>query len=486
MSPFKKLVAVLALLTLFVSACGNDDESTPQTPSEETTEDSVPEDMPSEGEEAQETEDEAEVADQESADDEMPAEESSGQDEAPAGAEDPSGEDEAPAGAEDPSGEDEAPAPGVLGEPNPATDDPIKVGFISDGKSDAIDNSSETPAAEAAAAYANDYIGGAGGRVIELVTCDTEQTPAGAQDCVAELASAGVVAIVNGVSGQTETINAGANEAGIPFMQNGGISQEAFASPLTSVMTNGLATLVGPAAVASELGLTKAGIIVIDVPAASGPISGAAPLFYGNAGIAVEIVAIAPGTPDMTPQVQAAISNGVEQFAIIGDEPFCTSAISAIQLLGFEGPVVVIRPCVGETSIAEVEMEGILLIGLISDDPADAEVALFAAIMAEYAPGALTDPIAQAGYGAVLGFARAMAGHPEGEVTPGSVHEAILAMEPAPLPLGPDGAMFQCNRQAVALAPAICSAASAITTLNSEGESTGYRELDLTDLLSLG
>ncbi|MYH72803.1 MAG: ABC transporter substrate-binding protein [Acidimicrobiia bacterium] len=481
MSPILKLIAFLTLLALLSAACGNDDEGALPAPTEESTDDGAAEDSPPPDEDAPEPDDgaEAEPVDQETSDDDMSADEPSGEDEAPT-------EEEAPAESDEPSEEDEAPASAVLGEPSPATGEAIKVGFISDGKSDAIDNSSETPAAEAAASYANDYIGGAGGRVIELVTCDTEQTPAGAQDCVAELASAGVVAILNGVSGQTETINAGANEAGIPFMQNGGISQEAFGSPLTHVMTNGLATLVGPAAVASELGLSKAGIIVIDVPAASGPISGAAPLFYGNAGIAVEIVAIAPGTPDMTPQVQAAISNGVEQFAIIGDEPFCTSAISAIQLLGFEGPVVVIGPCVGETSIAEVEMEGILLIGLTSDDPADAEVALFLAVMDEYAPGALTDSIARSGYSAVLGFARALAGHPEGGVTTESVQETILAMEPAPMPLGPDGATFQCNRQAIALAPAICSAASVITALNSEGQNTGYRELDLSDLLSLG
>lgn len=479
MSSITKLLAVLAVLALLSAACGNDDESDLPAPTEESTDDGVAEEPPPSDETTPEPDDEADAAaDQEMADDDMSAEEPMGEEETPV--------EEAPVDAEEPSAEDEAPASGMLGELSPATGEPIKVGFISDGRSDAIDNSSETPAAEAAAAYANDYIGGAGGRVIELVTCETEQTPAGAQDCVAELASAGVVAILNGVSGQTETINAGANEAGIPFMQNGGISQEAFGSPLTHVITNGLATLVGPAAVAAELGLTTAGIIVIDVPAASGPISGAAPLFYGNAGIAVEIVAVAPGTPDMTPQVQAAISNGVEQFAIIGDEPFCTSAISAIQLLGFEGPVVVIGPCVGETSIAEVEMEGILLIGLTSDDPADAEVALFFAVMDEYAPGALTDSIARSGYSAVLSFARALAAHPEGEVTPESVQETILAMAPAPMPLGPDGAMFQCNRQAIALAPAICSAASVITTLNSEGQNTGYRELDLTDLLSLG
>ena len=477
---WKKLVAVLALIVLVAAACGSEEQSTPPPPVDETGVEDVAEDTPPEADEAPEEASEA--------DDEVPEPEGA---EEPAPAEEPASEEAAPEGAEEPASEvaapdEEEPASEILGEPNPATGEPVKVGFISDGKSDAIDNSSETPAAEAAAAYANDYLAGAGGRTIELVTCDTEQTPAGAQDCVAELISEGVVAIVNGVSGQTETINADANEAGIPFMQSGGISQEAMGSPLTHILTNGLAALVGPAAVATEAGLTKAGIIVIDVPAASGPISGAAPLFYGNVGVAVEIVTIPPGTPDMTPQVQAAISNGVEQFAIIGDEPFCTSAISAIQLLGFEGPVVVIRPCIGETSIAEVEMEGILLIGLTSDDPADAEVALFAAVMAEYAPGALTDSIAQGGYTAMLGFARAVAGHPEGEMTPESVQEAILAMEPAPLPVGPDGATFQCNRTAIALAPAICSAASALTALDSEGKSTGYRELDLTPVLSLG
>ena len=481
MSPITKLIAVLALLALLSAACGNDDESALPAPTEESAEDGAAEDAPPSEEEAPEPDDESEVeaVGQETSDDDMSAEEPSGDDKTPA-------EEEAPVEAEEPSDDDEEPANQIFDEPNPATGEPVKVGFISDGKSDAIDNSSETPAAEAAAAYANDYLAGAGGRIIELVTCDTEQTPAGAQDCVAELISEGVVAIVNGVSGQTETINADANEAGIPFIQSGGISQEAFGSPLTHILTNGLAALVGPAAVATEAGLTKAGIIVIDVPAASGPISGAAPLFYGNVGVAVEIVTIPPGTPDMTPQVQAAISKGVEQFAIIGDEPFCTSAISAIQLLGFEGPVVVIRPCVGETSIAEVEMEGILLIGLTSDDPADAEVALFLAVMAEYAPGALVDSIAQGGYTAMLGFARAVAGHPEGEVTPESVQETILAMEPAPLPVGPDGATFQCNRTAIALAPAICSATSALTALDSEGQSTGYRELDLTAVLSLG
>lgn len=483
MSMPRKLFAVLALIGLLAAACGNDDDGALSTPAEEPagvteTVEEAPEDgEPQPGDDAASTA--TSDPDQEMDRDEAPSQE-------PAPTEEPSEDKEVPEGAQEPLGEAEEPANEILGEPSPATGEEVKVGFISDGQSDAIDNSSETPAAEAAAAYANDYLGGAGGRVIDLVTCDTGQTPAGAQDCVAELISAGVVVIVNGVSGQTETINAEANEAGIPFIQNGGISQEAFGSPLTHIMTNGLAALVGPAAVASEEGLATAGIIVIDVPAASGPIGAAAPLFYGNVGVAVEIVAIAPGTPDMTPQVQAAISNGVEQFAIIGDEPFCTSAISAIQLLGFGGPVVIIRTCIGETSVAEVDMEGLLLIGLTSDDPNDPEVALFAAVMAEYAPDELTDSIAQAGYGAVLGFARAVADHPEGEMTPESVQEAIVAMDPAPLPLGPNGATFQCNRTAITIAPAICSAASAITALNSEGESTGYRELDLSELLSLG
>ena len=79
-----------------------------------------------------------------------------------------------------------------------------------------------------------------------------------------------------------------------------------------------------------------------------------------------------------------------------------------------------------------------------------------------------------------------MAGHGDSEVTPESVVETMLAMEPAPLPIGAQGSTFQCNRMAVAIAPAICSPGFAIYTLDENGRGTGTSFLDLTAVLTLG
>ena len=449
MSMWRKLLAVVAVMSLVAAACGDDDDeaSSPATTAAAPAADDTDAEAPGEAE-----------GEDESADDAPESTESD---------------------AEDAASSDAAEA-----SPQEASDGPIKVGFVSDGRSDAIDNSAETPAAQAAAAYVNEHLGGVAGRPIELITCETHQTPAGAQDCVAELASAGVIAILNGVSGQGETLSAQANEAGIPYVTNGGLSQAIFNAPLSFVIGNGLGALVGPAAVAAENGLTQAGIIVIDVPAAVDPVRQAAPLFYGNARVRADVIAIAPGTPDMTPQVQAAISKGAQQFAIIGDETFCTSAMQAIQTLGFEGETIVVRTCIGDASIAEADVEGVRVISGTSDDPNDAEVALYNSVMSEH--GAVIDPSAHVGYSVVLAWARAMAGHGDGEVTPTSVVETMIAMEPALLPIGPDGATFQCNRMAVAIAPAICAAGIAIYTLDENGVGTGTSFLDLTDVLTLG
>src|SRR5439155_20089470 len=62
----------------------------------------------------------------------------------------------------------------VLGTPKVAAGTPIKGGFVSDGKSEAIDNTAEAPAGQAAAKYVNDYLGGIAGHPIPLDPCHTQ------------------------------------------------------------------------------------------------------------------------------------------------------------------------------------------------------------------------------------------------------------------------------------------------------------------------
>ena len=55
--------------------------------------------------------------------------------------------------------------------------------MISDGATQAYDNTDELRAAEAAAEFWNEHRAGVGGRPVEVVTCETGGDPAGGTDC---------------------------------------------------------------------------------------------------------------------------------------------------------------------------------------------------------------------------------------------------------------------------------------------------------------
>jgi branched-chain amino acid transport system substrate-binding protein len=374
----------------------------------------------------------------------------------------------------------------ALGTPNAATGTPIKIGFVSDGKSEAIDNSAETPGGQAAAKYVNEYLGGIAGHRIELDTCETKQTPAGAQDCVTQFINDKVPVVVNGVSGQGGTLIDGLSKASIPFVELGGIDQKILTSPDAAMITNGIATaMAGAVVIGQQEGHKKGAVVVIDVPAAAGPLSAVAPTFYKNGGMDVQVVKVAPNVADMTPQIQAAISAGVQQFALVGNASFCQSALQAMQTLNFTGTKILIDPCLNPDVVKAVDVTGDKLVTTGSQNDSDKDVALFHAVMAKYAPGASTDPIAGGGYGAVLALARALEGM-TGAVTPQSVLAAINSMQPAQLPMAPDGVTFQCGKKVVAIAPAICSSGALVTTLDKNGKGDKYEPIDTTAIVKLG
>ena len=460
MLTWKKIAAIVTLLALVAAACGDDDNGGGQGASTGPNEFAA--EQPAEND----------AVEDEPADDAATGEEPADQEPA----------DEEPANA---AGEPAAPA--TFPEPNTATGDAVKLGFATDGRSETVDTSAELPAAQAAVAYANEYLGGLGGRPIELVACETKQTPAGAQDCVAQFASEGVVAILSGLSGQGDTLLVEAEAAGIPLISADALSEALYLSDYSFVLSNGLASLLGPAAIAADNGLTKATILVIDLPAATDGLDAIVSLFYGNVGLETDIVKVAPGTPDMTPQVQAAISGGTEAFIVFGEAGFCISAIQAIQTLGFDGETVVLTLCAEEDVAAEVDLTGLTMVTDAPRSDSDPEVVLFFDVMATYdEQNNPTDSSAEAGYGTVVAFARAMVDHPDGEVTPQSIIDTLIAMEPAQGPLVEDGAFFQCNRQQVAIFPALCNDGAAVTTLDADGKHTGFSAVDLTPVLTFG
>jgi branched-chain amino acid transport system substrate-binding protein len=382
-------------------------------------------------------------------------------------------------------GESDGPdAAEVLGPENPASGDPIKVGFVYDGTTAITDNAAELAAGQAAAEYVNQHLGGIAGRPIELDVCSTDQSPAGAGDCVNQMVADEVPIVVNGVTGQGLSLFPPLAEAGVPVFTPGTGDQESLFTPGIYIMGNGIvALLAGPAKLAADAGVDRAAILVIDVPAASGAIEAAAPGFYDNAGVDVDVVAVPPDTPDMTPSVVAEMENDPGQFAVVGDASFCLKAMTALAGAGFDGQIALISQCIDDSVIEQSpNIEGVAITTFATTDPDSEEFQLYQAVMDTFAEDdADRGGVAPSGYQAVLGFARAMADL-SGDVTADSVEAAFAAMPATPMPLA-DGITYQCDGQQVALAPNVCSTDVLTTTLDADGAPTTYDILPGADLL---
>ena len=66
-------------------------------------------------------------------------------------------------------------------------------------------------------------------------------------------------------------------------------------------MTNPISQIAVPGLIAQEQGIDKIGFVIIDVPAATGPITAIAQPIFDNLGVELQIIPIAPSVADMTP-----------------------------------------------------------------------------------------------------------------------------------------------------------------------------------------
>jgi branched-chain amino acid transport system substrate-binding protein len=372
-----------------------------------------------------------------------------------------------------------------LGKPNKASGTPITIGFISEGKTTNFDNSGEVQAAQAAVSYANNYLGGIGGKPVKLKVCLSKGTPSGATDCATQMVDAKVPAVIANVSGNMASYYEGLKGSGIPLIAGSSNDQPILLGSDAFVLQNGLGfSISGPAIVAKDAGVTKAAILVIDVPSASGPISAIGTKFYKNAGVDLDVVTVPPGTADMTPQVQAALSKNPGQFSVVGDPTFCASAIKAIKTVGFKGSVVVIPQCIDANSAKAIPggFSGTTVVTPLTNDPKSPDYLKYLAIMKKYAPGANTGGVSPGGYSTTLGLVTGLAGS-TGELTPASVESTLKAMAPTPLPLG-NGINFQCNSP-ITFIPNICSTQVLEGKLNAKGTMTSSKVIDTKDITKL-
>jgi branched-chain amino acid transport system substrate-binding protein len=375
-------------------------------------------------------------------------------------------------------------AQSVLGTPNKATGTPLKIGYIWDGQTQALDATGQRDALKATAEYANDYLGGINGHPIGLDVCDDMDTPTGATGCAVQLVRDKVAAVLAPVTGQDANIFKVLDGTGISYFTSTSASQDVLLKPGSFVLNDPLAQIGGVVNLAKSEGVTRSAIILIDVPAASGLAGIANPIFQ-KAGIHLDIVKVSPTVADMSPQVQEALSQGDKQFEVAGTPDFDAKGIKSLKEAGFAGDIIVPGWSVDPRLASSIPggLEGVTNLTTTTPAVDDQDARLFSAIIDTYTPSTAKDSTAQGGFLGMLAFVRALTGATSAVDAP-SITAALSAMpKPIPLPLG-GGLTFQCGAKLEAILHAVCSNQILAGKLDAKGNGVGdYKVVDVTTSL---
>ena len=373
-----------------------------------------------------------------------------------------------------------APAPDPLGAPNKATGSPVKIGIITDGQSAAIDSTSELLMLGASVKYANEYLGGLGGHVIDPVICETKQDAAVAKDCGTKMVQEGVAAVMYNVSGQGSAFAPPIIEAKIPLIVFTAVDGIVITNKDTVFnVGSALGSFALPAILAKEKGYKKAAWLVIDVPSASGPAKALGPILMKNAGATVDVVTIPPGTANVSSQIQAALANNPEIVHMIGDGPFCTAAIKGLRDAQYKGVISGISNCIDANTVSTLgkDLKDVVISYSAVEDPANADYQAYLAVRTKYGSDKIDKTGTAVGaFALVVAFTR-MTAKMTGEITSAAIVTTIKANSALPLPLGA-GLKFKCDGTAISFAPAVCTGGVVISTLGENGEPTTYTKLD--------
>ncbi|CAM3212678.1 branched-chain amino acid transport system substrate-binding protein [Williamsia muralis] len=365
----------------------------------------------------------------------------------------------------------------ALGTANKATGTPITFGFISEGAGQTINTTDEIRGAQAAAAYANDYLGGLGGHPIEVKVCETLGVPATATDCANQMVAAKASAVLGGSIGVLDSVISVLAPAKIPLIMQTAPTQAGLTTPGVFSLFNSLSLFGGPAEWAKEEGLKKVDQVVIAVPAAQGAAKIGETLFT-NAGLEVNTTAVPPGTADMSPQIASAAEADPDLYHIAGSTDFCTSAIKAIKTVSPQAKVVIIERCISPQSSSAIPggYDGVKVSASADLNPDLESVKLFTAVLDKYGDGTKVSSMSNYGYSPMLGAINALNAAKIADVTPAGVMAAIKSAPPTELP-NSDGIMFQCNGKQIAFSPNTCSADGILATADKDGNLSGFQRI---------
>jgi branched-chain amino acid transport system substrate-binding protein len=338
-----------------------------------------------------------------------------------------------------------------LGEKNEAAGDPIKIGLFNVEGGSSVSLPAIGDAQVAVIEYANEYLGGLGGRPIEYVRCGDKADGASATACGNQFVSENVVAVVVGQAANSDLLIPILNEAGIVYFGPGINGAAETQTPgLYFVGSGFLGTIAAWAAYAEEQAYDKFAIFLVDNPQATGTVNALGGSLFTAAGAELVLGIIPQGTADASSQVQATLAQEPDAVAIVGDDVVCQAVLNGLITAGNTLPTIVIAPCLSDSifeSLGEDALDGMMIFGGTDLDSDEPEIALYRAVMSTYAPDIDSGGLTTGGYLGTLAFIRAVnaAGALEGDVTADTIRAALDKAVNIPTPLG-NGSTFSCDK----------------------------------------
>ncbi|MCW2528429.1 MAG: putative branched-chain amino acid transport system [Pseudonocardiales bacterium] len=379
-------------------------------------------------------------------------------------------------------------ADAALGPVKAATGTPLTLGYITDGKSQSIDFTSLQNTAQDAVKYVNERLGGVAGHPIKLKICETQQQPARATDCANQMIQADVPVVLNDVTGVGTYVVPPISKAGIPYISFSGATAEELTSKNAYSLTGSIAALLGGMAQYSkQQGFKKVAIVAFNIPTVLSAVNGLGKLAFSKAGVDLQVVPVAPGTADLSPQIQTAVSGKADAILTFADSTTCTASLKAARSLNYTGKLLINQECIATTSATSIPngYTDVSTETTTKQKAGDKEYDLYSAVLNHYGSSTAKTDLAAGGsvlgYGVVLGFARAMAGLASGDVTSAAVVDTVTKAQNVALPVG-GGVTFSCDGKALAILPGICSVGAQITSLNKDGTTDVYTTVDASGL----
>jgi branched-chain amino acid transport system substrate-binding protein len=360
-------------------------------------------------------------------------------------------------------------AASALGAPHPATLPAVTIGLISDGGGGSSIGTAALveQGAKAAVAYENEYGDGLEGHKISLYICENQSTPAGGQTCANDMVQHGVVAVVEPFTGQGQTEVPTIVGAGIPYITISGASTAELTSPGAFALEGGFPAYLGAMALsAKQHGFKKVAFLVENVPAAIQGAQVLGGLVYKAAGVGFTVIPINPGTADISPQMQSAVSGGAQAVGMVGDVTLCSSFLRAYNTLNLTIPRYVLSTCQDPSILNSTTLDKALAGSYITTttQASKSDLATYGAIIKKYDPKANPNPNVSSnqadGVSPVLALAAIMKGATV-PVTAAGIKMQTETAKNVVIPLS-GGLTFTCNGTAIPLLKSVCSSSAAI------------------------